>query len=302
MNLAHFGLNSRPFRPTLDTQIFYPTQSHATALHLLKSAFQAQDGLVLLDGDAGCGKTLVALKFLESLDDDTPRILITAPRFHRPTDLFQAILFDMGMAYLGQSEQELRLAVTEKLLKTVVEEGRTVLMLDESQHLSADCLEELRLLSNLETRSTKALFILLVAQPSLRERLSKPELASFSQRLGARPRIEPLEREEAARFIWNQLQACGGHPAELISEEALNLLTAHCHGLPRLLNQVAWTSFVLAESVEAENVDTEAVQEALVQLGLWKPDESEVAMPESSVEELPLIKPQRGRPAKKKSA
>jgi type II secretory pathway predicted ATPase ExeA len=302
MNLAHFGLTRRPFRPTLDTQIFYPTPPHATALHLLKAAFQAQDGLVLLDGEAGSGKTLVALKFLESLPEETPRIVITAPRFHRPTDFFQAILFDMGMAYLGLSEHELRLAVTEKLLKSVVEEGRTVLMLDEAQHLGRDILEELRLLSNLETRSTKALFVLLVAQPSLRELLTKPELASFAQRLGARPRLEPLEREEAARFIWNQLQSAGGKPAELISEEALNLLTAHCHGLPRLLNQVAWTAFTLAESIEAPSVDLEAVQEALVHLGLWKEVPEEAGLTELNTEELPILKPSRGRPAKKKSA
>jgi type II secretory pathway predicted ATPase ExeA len=271
MDHAHFGLTRRPFRPTPDTDAYFPAASHEAALAGLRHAYAARDGLALLDGDPGTGKTLVALRFLEGLDAAVPRVLIPAPRFARPADLHQAILFDLGAEYRGLTEQELRLAVTEKLLGQLVEGNPTVLALDEAQHLSADLLEEVRLLGNLESRSAKAAFVVLVAQPQLRERLAAPELAAFAQRVAARCRVEPLTSDESAEFVRHQLRLAGGRPDSLVTDEALTLLAARCKGLPRLLNQAAYLAFTLAASAGAEAVDAEAAVEALAQLGLSEP-------------------------------
>jgi type II secretory pathway predicted ATPase ExeA len=266
MDLAHFGLTRRPFRPTPDTDAYYPAAGHEAALGGLRSAFAARDGLALLDGDPGTGKTIVALRFLEGLDASVPRVLIPAPRFARPADLHQAILFDLGAEYRGLTEQELRLAVTERLLASLSEGHPTVIVLDEAQHLTADVLEEVRLLGNLETRSAKAAFVVLVAQPSLRERL--PDLAAFAQRVAARCRIEPLSREESVEYVRHQVKVAGGHPTALVSDEALDLFATRCKGLPRLLNQAAALALTLAGAAGADGADAEAAVEALAQLGL----------------------------------
>jgi type II secretory pathway predicted ATPase ExeA len=271
MNLAHFGLTRRPFRPTPDTSAYYPAAGHEAALGGLRSAFAARDGLALLDGDPGTGKTLVALRFLEGLDVAVPRVLIPAPRFVRPADFYQAILFDVGAEYRGLTEQELRLAVTEKLLVSLSEGHPTVIVLDEAQHLIADVLEEIRLLGNLETRSAKAAFVVLVAQPSLRERLAGPDLGAFAQRVAARCRVEPLSREESVEYVRHQVKVVGGHPGTIVGDEALDLLAARCKGVPRLLNQAAALAFTLAGAAGADVVDAEAAVESLDQLGLSEP-------------------------------
>jgi len=267
MDLAHFGLTRRPFRPTADTDAYFASPSHDAAVEGLTSAFAARDGLALVDGSTGSGKTLAALKFLEGLENDVPRLLIPAPRFARAAEFFQAVLFDLGVEYRGLSDHELRLAVMDQLLNKLAAGHPTVLVLDEAQHLNSELLEEVRLLGNLETRSAKALFIVLVALPSLRERWTKPEFAGLAQRVSVRLRIEPLDREESAKYIWHQLQVAGGRPADLISEEAINLLTAQCQGLPRLLNQACSLAFNLARSAGESTVDTEAAMEALTRLG-----------------------------------
>ena len=268
MNLAPFGLTRRPFRPTPDTDAYYPAPSHDAALVGLRHAFAARDGLALVDGDTGSGKTLVVLKFLEGLDSDVPRVMVPASRFARPGDLFQAILFDLGAEYRGLSENELRLSVSEHLLGKLVAGGPTVVVLDEAQHLSADLLEEVRLLGNLETRSAKAAFVVLVAQPALRTRLGLSEFAPMAQRIGVRCRLEPLTPEESVGFVRHQLQTAGGDPDELLSEEAVQLFAAHCHGLPRVLNQAAGLAFTLAGDSGERTVDVEAAVEALTRLGL----------------------------------
>jgi type II secretory pathway predicted ATPase ExeA len=296
MDLAHFGLTRRPFRPTPDTYAYHPGPAHEAALAALRAAHAAHDGLALLDGEPGTGKTLVALKFLEGLDADVPRVMVPAPRFGRPADFFQAVLFDLGAEYRGLNEQELRLAVADQLLGRLASGHTAVMVLDEAQHLTADLLEEVRLLGNLETRSAKAAFVVLVALPHLRERLARPESAALAQRVAVRCRLEPLDPAESAKFLRHQLDAAGGSE-ELISDEAVALLAAQCRGLPRLLNQAAHLAFTLAGAAGADAVDAEAAVEALAQLGL-------APEPEPAVLPHPAGKPKPARPRvpKRKSA
>lgn len=268
MDLAHFGLTRRPFRPTPDTDSYFPAPSHDAALTALRSALASREGLALIDGDPGCGKTLVALTFLEGLDRATPRVMVPAPRFARPADLLQALLFDLGAKYHGLTEQELRLAVTEQLLGALVAGGPAVVAIDEAQHLGPDILEEVRLLGNLETRSAKAAFVVLVAQPTLRERLGRPDLAAFAQRVAVRCRIDALTAEESGEYLRHQVRSAGGRADDLLTDDALSLFAAKCKGLPRVLNQAAALAFTLAGSAGERAVDVEAALEALARLGL----------------------------------
>jgi type II secretory pathway predicted ATPase ExeA len=265
---TRFGLRRRPFRTTPDSDTYYPATSHEMALARLLQAVTDDEGIALLTGDPGTGKTLLCHRLLEQLGPNCASILLTHSHFSGRAGLLQAILFDLSLPYEGRSEQELRLALTEHLLKNYSGGRRTVLIVDEAHHLTPDLLEELRLLGNLESRNGKALQVVLVAQPRLREILRRPQLASFSQRLAVRVCLDPLGVQEAADYLVHHLRAAGGQPAEIVADEALELLARATHGVPRLLNQAAQHALVLADAADAANVDTEAALEALVALGL----------------------------------
>lgn len=280
MDEKHFGLNLRPFRGTPDLEAYYPATGHERALAELQQALADDEGLALLTGAPGTGKTLLAHCLLERLGPDLTCAFLTHSHFRDRAGLLQAILYDLSLPYEGKGEQELRLALTDFVLKNYAEGRRTLVLVDEAQHLSADLLEELRLLSNLESRQGKALQVVLVAQPTLLETIKQAELAVFAQRLAARASLDPLGLHEAADYLVQQLRRAGGDPEALIVDEALTLLARATSGVPRLLNRAAHQAFTLAQAAGASQVDAEAAVEALMLLGLEVPetpaDEEEV--------------------------
>ena len=271
MDLARFGLGRRPFSPLPDTASYVPTATSEAALGALRGAFEAREPAALLEGAPGLGKTTVALKFLESLPDEVARIAVPSARFTQPSDLFQTLLFDLDAPYRGLSENELRLAVTDRLLKQL-KVGPTVVVLDEAQHLSDAILEELRLLGNLASRATQGLFVALVGLPKFRPRLAGADLAAFGQRLAVRASLEPLSHEESAEYLVGQLRAAKARKLGVLSDEARESLAAACGGVPRVLNQAAGLAFGLAEANGERAVDLEAALGALDQLGLAAQD------------------------------
>ncbi|HEY1378284.1 MAG TPA: ATP-binding protein, partial [Gemmataceae bacterium] len=138
MYQSHFGLRQRPFRSTPDPAAYYPATAHEDALHRLRRAVADDDPLALLVGEPGTGKTLIAAQLLDRLGDDVSRVFVTNGHLDRRADLYQTILYDLGLPYEGKREQELRLAVTDRLLADYAAGRRTVLVLDEAHHLPAD--------------------------------------------------------------------------------------------------------------------------------------------------------------------
>jgi type II secretory pathway predicted ATPase ExeA len=270
---SRFGLDRPPFRPAVDSAAYFPAPSHEAALGTVAAAFARREPAVLIDGVSGVGKSLVVRKWLDDLLPDVPRVFVPNAHAERPADLLQAILFDLGKPYQGLSEQELRLAVTGHLLDSAACGFPTVIVLDEAQHLGAGALEELRLLGNLETRQGAVTFVVLVAQPELRTRLSRPAHALVADRVAVRCAVEPLSAEESAGYLRHQVSAAGGDPAKTFAEDAILLLASACGGIPRTLNRAAALAFELSALGETEAVDVEAALEALGQLGLTPPDE-----------------------------
>lgn len=279
MSLTRLGLDRRPFRPAPTLDLFVPLPPHDAVSAALRSAFDGGDGIVLLDGAPGVGKTLLALRFLEALGGDIVPIYVPSARFAKPVDLFRAIVFDLGQPYQGVSEAELRLVVADQLMKMLSEKKRVVLVLDEAQHLSPELLEEIRLLDNWDARGTKAVFTVLVASLELRERLQGPGVESLAQRIRSRPRVEPLSEEESRTFLRSQLEVCSRTPDDVMTDEAVQLFAKHAGGVPRVLNQLAASGLELAVSAEQDSVDVEVAFEALSRMGITIVEADEPARP-----------------------
>lgn len=272
---AHFGLRQRPFRPTPDSEAYYPATTHERALARLQRGITADDGLLLLTGEPGTGKTLLCHRLLERLGAETTSAFLTNSHFGTPAGLLQAILFEFSLPYEGRGPQEMRLALTEFLLQNYRDNHRALVIVDEAQHLSPELLEELRLLGNLESPRGRAVQVLLVAQPQLLETLRSPGLASVTQRLAVRSRLDRLDIHEAADYLVHQLRTAGARPESIITDEALTLLARGSGGVPRLLNQAANQALTLAWEGEATQVDAEVALEAMALLGLEAGEETE---------------------------
>jgi type II secretory pathway predicted ATPase ExeA len=273
-----FGLTRRPFPPTPDTALYYPATVHETALAALTRGLAEDEGFVLLTGAPGSGKTLLGYILLERLDSKTATAFLSHSHFADRSALLQAILYDLGLPHEATTEQLLRLRLTEHLLKICAEGGRTLIAIDEAHHLSADLLEELRLLANLEAGGSKAVQFVLFALPSILTTLKQPELCALHQRIAVRPVLGALEVEEACDYLLHHLRSAGGKPDTIIDDTALEVLARGAHGVPRCLNQAAHQALTLADDGAMAKVDAEAALEALAQLGLAAEEGGEPAV------------------------
>jgi type II secretory pathway predicted ATPase ExeA len=265
---CHFGLRHRPFPATPDLACYYPAAGHERSVERLLSGLADGEGMLLLLGRPGTGKTLLCHRLIDSLGETVECVCLTHTHLADRAGLLQSILFDLGLAHVGKGEQEMRLSLIDHLMHGFSSGKRTVLVIDEAQHFTPDLLEELRLLGNLEGSGGKAVQVVLVGQPELLDTLDAPQLGSLRQRLAVRTTLEPMGVEESADYLLHHLRLAGGRPDEILSAEGLELLARNTHGVPRLLNQSAHQALRLAASAGATEVDAEAVLEALALLGL----------------------------------
>jgi MSHA biogenesis protein MshM len=276
---AHFGLRQRPFRSTPNSDAYYPATTHEQALARLLDGIAADEPLLLLTGEPGIGKTLLCHRLVERLGTETTTAFVTNSHVGDRTGLLQAILFELSLPYEGRGQQEMRLALTDVLLKNYGSGRRTLLVIDEAQYLPVDVLEELRLLGNLESAHGRAVQVVLSGQPTLLDLLKQPELTALRQRLSVRVRLEPLGVHEAIDYLLHHLRMAGGRPEEIVTDEALTILARGSQGVARLLNQAAHQALALACEAETAPVDAEVALEALALLGLETAESSEAEAP-----------------------
>jgi len=268
MRLSYFRLVARPFPTTPDPQFYYAATTHESALERLRGALDDGEGLALLIGEPGTGKSLVARMLLERTGPEVNSALVTNCRFSNTGDLLRAVLFDLGQPYRGLAEQELRLALTEYLIDQFAQGRQTVLVFDEAQDLAPDLLNEIRLLGNIESGRGKAVQSILVAHPSIARTIQAPDLAVFGQRLAVMAQLDPLDEHESADYLLHQLRQAGATAERVLTDEAVSLIAKNARGLPRLLNRYAFHSLSLAERVGSPQVDVEVAMEALGELGI----------------------------------
>jgi type II secretory pathway predicted ATPase ExeA len=283
---SHFGLRRRPFGGVPDPDCYYPATSHERALAQLLAAIENEEGLALLTGAPGTGKTLVGYCLLDRLGEKAVSAFLTNSHLGNRLELLRALLYDLSLPHDSPGEQELRLVLTDFLLKNYEQGNRTILVIDEAQALTTDLLEELRLLTNLEGRKGKAVQVVLLAQPAFRELLERPELGAFNQRLGVRCELEPLGLDEAGDYLVQHLRTQGGVPEEIVTDEAIAILARGTGGMPRLLNRAAHQALTLAFAAEVNQVDAEIALEALATLGLSDPGGEEQSEEEERAQSL----------------
>jgi general secretion pathway protein A len=236
MYQKHFGLTERPFSIAPDPRFLYMSQQHREALaHLLYGVGEA-GGFVQLTGEVGTGKTTICRCLLEQLPEHVDLALILNPRV-TAQELLASLCDELKIPYARRaaSIKALTDALNTYLLESHARGRRTVLMVDEAQNLSADALEQVRLLTNLETTREKLLQIILVGQPELRTLLARDDLRQLSQRITARYHLEPIGRDETAAYIRHRLQVCGA-PGQIFTDSAIDLVHKMSYGVPRLIN------------------------------------------------------------------
>ncbi|HET6466250.1 MAG TPA: AAA family ATPase [Nitrospiria bacterium] len=261
-----FKFAESPFNLTPDPRFFFFSKEHEEAFDHVRYGIQERKGFIVVTGEVGMGKTTLSRLLLEKLDKKVRTSMIFNPSLNT-IELLQAVNHDFGISWESTSKKELVAGLNRFLLDTLAEEGNALLLIDEGQNLSIECLEEIRMLSNLETEKQKLLQILLLGQPELREKLQLPALRQLNQRIAIRYHLAPLELEETKTYVAHRLKVAGGQARPLFSPTALKRLYRYSGGVPRLINILSDKALLAAyvrESPVVEDADINRAASELV--------------------------------------
>jgi general secretion pathway protein A len=262
MYKTYFKLTRNPFDLTPDPVCFVPTKRHCEALAALYYGVRQHKGFVVVTGEVGTGKTLLLRCLLEQLQEskDVACAYLFNARLS-PTEFLQYILSDFGLPTSGKNKCDLLLDLSHFLVSRSQRKMTTVLILDEAHHLSEDILEEVRLLSNLETTDDKLLQIVLAGQPELDKKLDSFGLRQLKQRIAVRTQLGPLDLEETKGYIERRLQVAGANfnPSSLFPETSIAAVYRHSKGLPRLINTICENALIVAYANGAPNVTPDII-------------------------------------------
>ncbi len=243
-----FGLNRKPFEITADPYFLFPTAQHNEALASIYYGVQRHKGFVVLTGEVGTGKTLMVRCLLDLLHQQRVVFAYVFNTRLSPLEFLRYVTGDLGLASAGQDKSELLLALNHHLIARHNKGQTTVLVVDEAQHLTWDVLEEIRLLTNLETAQQKLLQILLVGQPELDEKLESADLRQLKQRIALRCRLEPLRKHETEAYILRRLRLAGAnsHAGTLFPDQTMAAIYRYSRGVPRLINVLCDNALTIA--------------------------------------------------------
>lgn len=261
---AYFGLSEHPFSITPDPRFVYLSESHRVALeHLESGAAGGVNGFVLLTGDVGTGKTTICRTFLEKVPPRTEVALILNPVLTL-NEFLQTICDELDLVIDGSrtSNKNLMEHLNRFLLQVYAMGQRTILIIDEAQNLSQELLEQIRLLTNLETATDKLLQIFLIGQPELRDMLGRPEMTQVSQRITSRYHIGPLSAEDTAKYVKWRLEVAGASAELDFRSSALRRIHAFSNGVPRVINVLCDKALRSAYENGTMRVDAKIVKDA----------------------------------------
>ncbi|MCK7544281.1 AAA family ATPase [Marinobacter bryozoorum] len=243
---AHFGLQEAPFALTPNTRYFLRAPSHGDALELLVIALREREGFIKITGEVGTGKTLLCRLLLNELEGAAHTAYLPNPHLP-PEALYEAVAEELGVEVPpGANTHQVLKALNQKLIALAMDKTPAILVIDEAQAMPEATIEALRLLTNLETESTRLLQVVLFGQPELDQLLSRDSLRQLKQRITFHYQLAPLDRDSVAHYLRHRLSLAGYNGADLFRPGALKIITRASGGIPRLVNVLAHKSLLAA--------------------------------------------------------
>lgn len=267
MYLEHYGLVRSPFEMTPDPAFLYLGEAHQEGLATLVYGVRARKGFVMLTGEVGTGKTTLLHALLAQLAPGTASAFLFNPRLE-PLDFFRLLFDEFGIEKACTTKGEYLIALNEFLIEQLRKDQPALLIVDEAQNLSAEMLEEIRLLSNLETATSKLIQIMLVGQPELERKLQLPELRQLRQRIVLRFRLRPFTRAEVESYVEERLRLAGYTGKGLFRRSAIEALHERSGGIPRLINVLCDGALLAGYSQDVETIDRGRIEEVARDLGM----------------------------------
>ena len=267
MYLEYYGLLRSPFEMTPDPSFLYLGETHREGLATLVYGVRARKGFLLLTGEVGTGKTTLLHALLAQLDAKTASAFIFNPKLET-LDFFRLLLDEYGIDTRCETKADYLITLNHFLIERLEKDQPTLLMIDEAQVLSPELLEEIRLLSNLETPTSKLIQIMLVGQPELNEMLATPELRQLRQRIVLRHHLRPFDEEECGSYVQERLRLAGYTGKGIFKRSALREVHRVSCGLPRLVNIVCDGALLLGYARDWSSLGAQAIREAARDLDL----------------------------------
>jgi general secretion pathway protein A len=262
MYYNYFGLKEAPFNMTPNSKYFFESAKHTEALSTLVYAVEARKGFVVITGEIGSGKTTVCRTLLNQLNARTQVALITNT-FISGKDLLSTILEDLEVEYQAGSKARLLSQLNQYLIQQLRQNNNVVLIIDEAQNLKPSVLEEVRMLSNLETENEKLIQIIFLGQPELRQKLALPRLEQLRQRIAVFYHLKPLTEEETSRYIHYRMTIASGTDNKFFTDEAVAVVFKHSNGVPRVINQLCDSALLNGFIYEKRIIDDDLMREVI---------------------------------------
>ncbi len=270
MYLDFFGLKEKPFSITPDPSFLFLSETHLEALNHLFYGVKNGEGFILITGDVGSGKTTLCRCLLQKIDYDVKIALILNPILSEK-ELISSILHDFGVGVKSATKKELIDKLNHFLLEQFEKDKKpAIIIIDEAQDLTARLLEQIRLLSNMETNKEKLLQIILIGQDELREKLSFPALRQLNQRITIRYELNYLNRQETETYIYHRLLIAGANGRLLFTTKAIDKIYKHSRGIPRLINIMADRSLLSAYMQSSTKINKKMVNTGIKSLEIKK--------------------------------
>ncbi|MGD8525407.1 MAG: AAA family ATPase [Thioalkalispiraceae bacterium] len=271
MYLEYFKLKDFPFRITPDADYLYMSAAHSRAIKYMEYAILNKEGFVLITGDIGCGKTTIIKKIINSLDDEVIVAKIFQTQLNE-IELLQAILSEFGYDKYSSNKVELLNEINQFLINSYIEGKQVILIIDDAQNLSKRVLEEVKLLSCVETDKDKLLQVILVGQPELNDKLESKDMEQLLQRISLRFHVKKLTHDETVEYIKHRLSVAGADSEKLFDKNVYNEIYEYTRGTPRLINTLCDTSLTCAFAESKSKVTLHDIESAVTELNWAKED------------------------------